>query len=234
MNIERGVRRIALILSLVAGIGAWYSVSREKFDRWDVMCYHRQDYLAKKKIIEFLWGVWDSGGFEEDQGRKINKREVIEHLLTDWSRNEFEIEGKRVWISASDFFPGVSERMLSMTPAQLDVVAQAAKVDACFIAEPESSLVNWSRPVLMGLGIACGLPSGLGGFLGVWLSFFLLRWIGRGFVAAPGQAAEIGESDGLVLSSPNQASGEEERKSSACDTQVDAAKEAEGQAINVG
>ncbi len=217
MNIERGFKRIALILSLVVGIGAWYSVSREKFDYWDVMRYQRQDYLAKKKIIESLWGVWDRGGFEGGQGKKMSQRDVVEHLLTDWSRNEFEVEKKWIWISASEFFPGVSQRMLSMTPAQLEAAAQAAKVDACFIADPESPLANRSRPMLMGLSIAFGIPAGTGGFVGVWLSFVLLRWIGCGFFTTTEESPRKGNQDELQ-SSPEELPGSMDSKLCACDT----------------
>lgn len=233
MNVERGLKRIALILSLVAGIGVWYSVSHEKFDYWDTIRYQRQDYVAKKKIVEFMWGVWDGDGFEGGEGRKMSKREVIEHLLTDWSHSEFEVEGKSVWIRASDFFPGVSEQMLSMTPPQLDAAAQAAKVDACFIADPESPLANSSRPVLVGLSIACGLPVGVGGFLGVWLLFFLLRWIGRGFVTATEQAPKTGQSDDPGLSSLKEPCGGEVSELSTCNPQSDAA-EAGRQPMSIG
>lgn len=215
MNVERGFRRVTLIVSVVVGIGAWHSIAFEVFDRWEALRSEYEGRVAKADIATRFWSRWGRDGFVDVEGRTITKRDAIRLLLTHYTVSWFDC-GKGIWISASDVFPGVNEETLSLPPDTLEEVAQAARTNACFVADPENPLAKRSRSLLVVLSIACGIPAGTGAFVGTWLLFFLMRWIGRGFTTTVGETSTQGRPRDLTLSSSEELSETNKNEPCAC------------------
>jgi hypothetical protein len=229
MNLERGVRRITLVVSVVTGLGAWVLSSQTLYDHW---CWERQQYLAykeKHENIDLFWKTWDANGWAL-YGYDINKNGVLRMLA------EVPYRGMTFTTDATDFtlhgyevLPGMNAAKFDLPATGLATALQKARRDGRWNAlfdyvGAETFWTKRTRTQLLAFSVVGGLAIGSATFATVWLLFFLLRWIGRGFFTATGQVLKVGESDDLVLSSLKEPSGAEECQLSVCNSQQHAAE----------
>jgi hypothetical protein len=185
MKLERGCRRITLVLSVVIGLWAWLLCFVLISDGWDYECRRYSMYKDDYENITYFWDVWDANGWSR------GKRSVVKNFLESKSRKSsapFEIRGETVYLDADDVFPGIYMDMLDLPLDSLDEKAKTAKEKAYKTIEKNiKSHELWGNKRLseiICLSILASLPAGLIGFLAVWFFFFLLRWLVRGFCSS--------------------------------------------------
>jgi len=179
MNLERGFKRIVLLLSIIAGIGVSIFWGYNKFS--DMMA-ERYSYLDSCKSLEnvrWFWSVWDSNGWR--------KKVVVKHLLdadtiTYPLRRKaiFKRDGNEVDFYSFEVFPGLDESVLDMPPDLLDKTAQQAKSQALANANDplKGYKQHWNKNFfqIITITIVVGLFFGILAFAFVWIVFFLIRW----------------------------------------------------------
>jgi hypothetical protein len=250
MNVQRGAKRITLVVSVMAGLGTWVHSSTALFDHW---YWEREQYLAyreKYENIKWFWETWDADAWTRD-GNRMAKNDVLHALLdSPWrgmpftrgdifdqinpepgSRTDFTLSG-------CDVMPGIDATMLDLPAAALPEAVQKAREKGLWkaLANCRSEETFWTKRIqlqLLVFSIVFGLLPSTGAFIVVWLLFFLFRWISRGFVTAAGQAPKVGELNDPMLSPPKEPSGGTEYKSPVCNTQENAA-EADKQPMIIG
>jgi hypothetical protein len=206
MNLERGAKRITLVVSMAVGLVAGVYSSISLFDYW---YWEREQYLSyerKYENIKWFWKTWDADAWTRD-GNKVTKNDVLHTLLdSPWrgipfthddisdrpnvesgSATEFTLYGR-------DVVPGMNPAMLNLPAAALGEAVQKARKDGLWAAYRNCSTGAYSRPQFLTFSIIGGFSIGLGAFIAVWLSFFLLRWIGRGFSTTTGAVSAKGAS----------------------------------------
>jgi len=182
MNLERGFKRITLVLSIVIGLGTWFLCFVFICDSWD---RERSIYSRYKKDydnISYFWEVWDANGWSG------GKRSIVQHFLDSkdyYYFAPFEIGGETVYLNGRAVFPGINRDMLDLRLDSLDEKAKTAKEKALKIAkndlERHELWGNKELPEIVSLSILAALPAGVMVFLIVWFFFLLLRWLIRGF-----------------------------------------------------
>lgn len=202
MNVERGVKRITLVVSMVVGLGAWIYSSISLFEYW---YWEREQYLSYEKKyedIKWFWETWDADAWTRD-GNKMTRDDVLYALLdSPWRAMCFvrqidpELDFRtEVLLSGHDVLPGTNASMLQLPTAAFAEAVQKARKDGLWAAYGNCSTGAYSRPQFLAFSIIGGFSIGLGAFVAVWLSFFLLRWIGRGFsptIYAPSEKGASG------------------------------------------
>lgn len=180
MKLERGFRRITLILSILVGVGACFLCFVFIFESWDYERWRYDNYKDDYDNITYFWTVWDANGWDG------GKRSVVQHFLdSEDNYASFDIRGEKVNLNTYDVFPGIGKEMLDLPLDALDQNAKTAKEKA--LKKIENNLKaherwgNKTMPETISLSILASLPAGAIGFLVVWFLFFVLRWLIRGF-----------------------------------------------------
>lgn len=235
MNMQRGTKRITLVVSVLAGLGVWVSFSKACLDDWH---YEREQYLRycdKHENLKWFWEAWDADGWTAD-GNTMSKNDVLRYLLEipsfhrRFTRANVEPDSStEILLSASEVLPGMDLAMVDLPPVALADAVQEAREEglstAGFNRWREETF--WTRRTdlqLLALSVAFGFLPSTAAFLVVWLLFFLLRWIGRGFLTVAEQAPKISELDDPVLSARTVPSGGTECRSSVSKTPEPAAE----------
>jgi len=182
MNVERGFRRITLLLSIVVGLGIWLISSFIIFSVWE------DEHLQYNKCeedydnIQWFWSVWDANGWD------VGNRSVIQHLLDSkdaYKLAPFKKRDETIYLKPEQVFPGIKKSVLENPPDFLNWTAQNSKSKALKEArEKVRRHRKWGNKKIsemIALSVVTGLPIGAAGFIVIWLIFFLLRWLVRGF-----------------------------------------------------
>lgn len=182
MIVERGFRRITLLLSIVVGLGIWLVSSFIIFTILENERFQYNNHVEDYDNIVYFWSVWDANGWSG------GNRNIIRHLLNsknDYSGASFKRVGKTIHLMPHQVFPGIDESMLDIELDLLDWKVQTAKVKAFKNAQENiqiyARLGSRKFSEIVGISIAVGLPIGIIGFVVIWVIFFLLRWLVRGF-----------------------------------------------------
>jgi hypothetical protein len=233
MNLQRGAKRITLVVSVVAGLVAWVYSSIALFDHW---YWEREQYLAYKEKYENLkwfWETWDADAWTRG-GNSMTKNDVLRALLglplygMRFTRQidpelDFRIQFR---LSGCDVLPGMNLAMLDLPAAALAEAVRKARVRGSNNARFDYVCAGtfWAkrtRPQLLLISVMSGSAIGSAASITIWVLFFLLRWIGCGFVTGPKQIPEAGQSDDPVLLWQKGSSGGDVGESSACNPQED-------------
>jgi hypothetical protein len=179
MNLERGFRRITLVLGIVVGLGAWLLCFAFIFPSWENERSRYSSYKDDYDNIIYFWTVWDANGWSG------GKRSVVQHFLDSHNYAPFEIRHESVYLNAEDVFPDIHRDMLNLPLDSLDKKAKTAKEKAFkTIQNKIKSHERWGNKTLaeiICLSILAALPAAVIGFLLVWFLFLVLRWLVRGF-----------------------------------------------------
>jgi hypothetical protein len=198
MNLQRGVKRVTLVVSLVAGLGAWAHCAGAFFDD---SCWEREQYLAYKEQYEnvkWFWETWDVDGWTRD-GNRMTKNDVLRALLDPPWRGVLFTRGNirdqinpeagsliEFTLFARDVVPGMDAAILDLPAVALAEAIGKAREEGLSKRfwpwiEAETFWTKRTRPQLVALSAVVDLPIGIGAFITVWLVFFLMRWIVGGF-----------------------------------------------------
>ncbi len=194
VNIERGVRRLILVLSLLVGFGTAAVSASSLLDRWE---RDRRSHLQNEQTyenIKLFWRVWDANCWDTGQ------RETLRALLADHGM-KFTSDGGTFTLYQDDVLPGIDGtinlppgRGLEGLPPAVVAAIQKAREQGLWDALWRGAETDtfWTRrppSQLLGASIFFGLLLGTVPFTVVWLSFFVFRWIACGFAGgkAPAQ-----------------------------------------------
>ena len=184
VNLRRGYRRITLLVSIIAALVAWLICVLFVGTIWDE---ERRLYNADKKNydgIVWFWHVWDANGWEA--GKKGITQYLLNKTICDgYAQIDGASDDEGFFVKAWDVFPGIENIMPDMPLHSLDEQAKAAKEVALERAAKNSKnherWGNKSLHVIISLSVLAALPTGMVGFVFVWLIYFLVRWLILGF-----------------------------------------------------
>ncbi|MHC4087466.1 MAG: hypothetical protein ACYSWZ_10595 [Planctomycetota bacterium] len=171
MYAERGFRIITYLVSIIFGLVVFLFCIVLLIDNFK---YEQAQYNNLKNEydnIVYFWKVWDAN---EDR-----RRHTIQSLLDSDKYTSVPLRndnGQTVYLKADKVFPGVHKDMLDMSSFDLDVKAKAARIKA--IQKAGKKVV---KPVIVDWFLALSLGAGAIGISLIWLLFFIIRWIVRGF-----------------------------------------------------
>jgi len=194
MNIERGLKRIVFLISIVValGVGVYVGVYVAGDMKGD-----NEEHERYQCIIDF-WEIWEKGGtvtstvsgkvraFEDIPATgttelrsdwKCNKKEVVKKL-TKSNGSWFIINGKSVYLKPYEVFSGADKSYVDLSLEELEEKAKVASewaildakrfMDSFYKYTPTSLIILYSS--LAGLG--CGVSS----FIAVWIAFYVLMY----------------------------------------------------------
>jgi hypothetical protein len=208
MNLERGFRRIVLLLSIIAGlsIGSFeaYKCYEDHLFYLSSCKEHYQTEARRLDDILWFWSVWDCNGWSG------GKRVVLKDLLDpEYSKECFvrdcngwrcpggierylpiKLVAKNVSFTRFDVFPGLDYSVVNLPPDILDKTAQQAKNEAIDTIRREllSSEKKLERVEKINTyqivtnSLITSLSFGILAFISIWAMFFLVRWLILGFI----------------------------------------------------
>lgn len=159
MNWKRGFRRITLVLAIVVGLLSAFCavtiVTTEYKTRQQVLQNTRFDYLNKYGIetIEKKYGL----KFLPDEPTKAE----VDAYKTELEKRRMELKNKRTLSS---------QELLELWP------------DTEELLDLEKGFwVNLSTAGFVGLCVSIGLGAAVVGYCGIWLIYYFVEWLIRGF-----------------------------------------------------
>lgn len=171
MYAERGFRIITYFVSLIFGLVVFLFCFVLLIDRFKYEQAQYNNLKDEYDNIVYFWKVWDAN---EDL-----RRHAIQSLLDSDKDTGVPLRndnGQTVYLKADKVFPGINKDILDMSSFDLEVKAKAARTKA--IQKAGKKVV---KPMIVDWFLALSLGAGAIGISLIWVLFFIIRWIVRGF-----------------------------------------------------
>jgi hypothetical protein len=171
MYAERGFRIITYLVSLIFGLMVFLFCLVLLIDHFQNEQAQYNNLKNEYDNIVYFWKVWDA-----NEGLHHH---AIQSLLDSDKDTGVPLRnnnGQIVYLKADKVFPGVHKDMLDMSSFDLDVKAKDARIKA--IQKAGKKVV---KPVIVDWFLALSLGAGAIGISLIWLLFFIIRWVVRGF-----------------------------------------------------
>jgi len=190
MNLRRGFRRIALVLSLVVALIAGILSFVTILETWESEHFWYSKQKNHYEDITNFWLVWDADGWTD------GRYEIVRNLLNS-EIAQFDFGNGIVYLYVYDVFPGIHEDMLSVPLPIWEEKAQTAKENAIQNARKQMKQHEWwgekrSSEIIL-LGTLAALVGAAVGYLGAWVVLWFggmalykfgskfIRWLVQGF-----------------------------------------------------
>jgi|GEM_PF-2875406 len=192
-DLERGFRRLTLLLSVVLALVTWFWFSEARLRGAE---QKQEAIIDDASNYRRFWDCWDTDNFYAS-----SRQMVVEDLLSGHDEAKMVPvpnggDNCRVLLLVPQVvFPGIDDLrqyyhiydpqnnrgILRIADSALEKAAQTAKAK-CLAFEPYfSQHFVRSRREMMTRSIFEGVPVGAGAFGAMWTLFLLFKWISRGF-----------------------------------------------------